>query len=495
MDLFDRGGGPAEAVSSAGVPPGPRAPLAERLRPERLDDIVGQPDLLNPDRPFRRAVESGRLASMILWGPPGSGKTTLARAVASASRARLVGYSAVLSGIREIKDVMTAAERAARSQDRPMILFIDEIHRFNRAQQDAFLPHVERGTIVLIGATTENPSFSINAALLSRCAVHVLRPLGDEDLLAILKRALADPRGLADGHLAIDDADLRLIAARSSGDARRGLNALEAAALLADPPAKGSPAAGTPTRRITRAAIERVLARAALVYDKEGEEHYNLISALHKSLRNGDADAALYWLARMLESGEDPLYVTRRLIRFASEDVGNADPEALHLALAAHQAVQAIGLPEAALALAQAVVWLAAAPKSNTLLVAYGRVLDDLRAGFVDPVPLAVRNAPTGLMRDLGYGRGYVTAHDTPEETAKLDCLPERLKGRRYYEAKPRGAEAAIGERLEALRRAREECLGGPGGGADRRADQAGPGDRRDEAAPRSGAKPPQPPG
>ncbi|HEV8119682.1 MAG TPA: replication-associated recombination protein A [Candidatus Polarisedimenticolia bacterium] len=470
MDLFDRGGGSAEAVSSAGdPPPGPRAPLAERLRPERLDDIVGQPDLLNPDRPFRRSAESGRLASMILWGPPGSGKTTLARVVASASRARLVGYSAVLSGIREIKDVMTAAERAARAQDRPMVLFIDEIHRFNRAQQDAFLPHVERGTIVLIGATTENPSFSINAALLSRCAVHVLRPLGEEDLLAILKRALVDPRGLADGHLTIDDPDLRLIAARSSGDARRALNALEAAALLAD----------RPTGRITRAAVEGVLARAALVYDKEGEEHYNLISALHKSLRNGDADAGLYWLGRMLESGEDPLYVTRRLVRFASEDVGNADPEALHLALAAHQAVQAIGLPEAALALAQAVVWLAAAPKSNTLLVAYGRVLDDLRAGFVDPVPLAVRNATTGLMRDLGYGRGYVYAHDTAEETAHLDCLPERLKGRRYYEAKTRGAERALGERLEALRQAREERPDGPGG-VERSADEAGPGDRRE---------------
>jgi putative ATPase len=492
MDLFDRGGGPAEAVSSAGgSPPGPRAPLAERLRPERLDDIVGQPDLLNPDRPFRRAVESGRLASMILWGPPGSGKTTLARAVAAVSRARLVAYSAVLSGIREIKDVMTAAERAARAQDRPMILFIDEIHRFNRAQQDAFLPHVERGTIVLIGATTENPSFSINAALLSRCAVHVLRPLGEEDLLAILKRAVASPRGLADAHLAIDDADLRLLAARSSGDARRALNALEAAALQADRPAAGAPVSGAPAR-ITRAAVEQVLARAALVYDRAGEEHYNLISALHKSLRNGDADAGLYWLGRMLESGEDPLYVTRRLIRFASEDVGNADPEALHLALAAHQAVQAIGLPEASLALAQAVVWLAAAPKSNTLLVAYGRVLDDLHAGLVDPVPLAVRNAPTGLMRHLGYGRGYVDAHDTPDETADLDCLPERLKGRRYYEAKPRGAEGAIGLRLEALRRARQERAGG---GPGRSADEASPGDRGDAAAPRAGAKPSRPRG
>jgi putative ATPase len=444
MDLFDRGGGPAEAVSSAGdSPSGSRAPLAERLRPERLEEILGQPDLLNPDRPFRRAVESGRLASMILWGPPGSGKTTLARAVAATARARLVSYSAVLSGIREIKEVMTAAERSARAGDRPMVLFVDEIHRFNRAQQDAFLPHVERGTLVLIGATTENPSFSINAALLSRCAVHVLAPLGEEDLVRLLKRALADPRGLGDRRLLVEDEDLRLLASRASGDARRALNALEAAAL------------STEGAGIGRDVIERVLARAALVYDREGEEHYNLISALHKSLRNGDADAGLYWLGRMLESGEDPLYVTRRLVRFASEDVGNADPEALHLALMAHQAVQAIGLPEAALALAQAVVWLAAAPKSNSLLVAYGRVLDDLRDGLVDPVPLSVRNAPTRLMHELGYGRGYVSAHDTDEGTADLDCLPDRLRGRRYYEAKPQGAERGVGERLEALRGAR----------------------------------------
>jgi putative ATPase len=388
---------------------------------------------------------------MLLWGPPGSGKTTLARAVASAARARLVGYSAVLSGIREIKDVMTAAERAARSGDRPTVLFVDEIHRFNRAQQDAFLPHVERGTIVLIGATTENPSFSITAALLSRCAVHVLAPLGEEALTTILRRALGDPRGLADRRLEVEDEDLRLIAARASGDARRALNALEAAALAST---DGTSPADAP-RRITREVIERVLARAVLVYDREGEEHYNLISALHKSLRNGDADAGLYWLARMLESGEDPLYVTRRLVRFASEDVGNADPLALQLALAAHQAVQAIGLPEAALALAQAVVWLAAAPKSNSLLAAYGRVLDDLRAGFVDPVPLAVRNAPTRLMHELGYGRGYVSAHESEEGSADLDCLPERLKGRRYYEAKPQGAERGVGERLEILRDAR----------------------------------------
>jgi putative ATPase len=445
MDLFDRGGGPAEAVSSAGdSPSGARVPLAERLRPERLDEILGQPDLLSPGRPFRRSVESGRHASMILWGPPGSGKTTLARAVASAARARLVSYSAVLSGIREIKDVMTAAERAARAGDRPVALFVDEIHRFNRAQQDAFLPHVERGTIVLIGATTENPSFSINAALLSRCAVHVIAPLGEEDLVCLLERALADPRGLKDRRLVVEVEDLKLLASRASGDARRALNALEAAAQVSE-------------GRITRDVIERVLLRAALVYDREGEEHYNLISALHKSLRNGDADAGLYWLGRMIASGEDPLYVTRRLIRFASEDVGNADPQALQLALAAHQAVQAIGLPEAALALAQAVVWLAAAPKSNSLLIAYGRVLDDLRDGRVDPVPLAVRNAPTRLMHELGYGRGYVSAHDTGEGTADLDCLPNRLKGRRYYEAKPQGDERGVGERLEALRRAREK--------------------------------------
>jgi len=452
MDLFDRGdppiSNPAPAARAA------RVPLAERMRPRTLDDLVGQEAILGPEGSLRLAIDQDRVSSLLLWGPPGSGKTSLARLIAERSRARLVAYSAVLSGIREIKDVMNAAERSLLAGDRRTLLFVDEIHRFNRAQQDAFLPHVERGAIVLVGATTENPSFSINAALLSRCAVHVLAPLGEADLARVLRRALDEDAELAALHLDVPETELGLIAARAGGDARRALNLLEAVALRAGERPEGR-------RRVTRADIERGLERAALLYDRAGEEHFNLISALHKSLRNSDADAAIYWLVRMLESGEDPLYIARRLIRFASEDVGNADPASLRMALSAREAFEALGMPEGALALVQAAAWLAAAPKSDAVYRAHLAVLEDLRAGKTDPVPLAIRNAPTPLMQNLGYGRGYVSAHDTAEGTADLDCLPERLRGRRYYDPKPAGSEKGIAERLERLRRARTER--GPG--------------------------------
>jgi putative ATPase len=449
-DLFDT------EVDSPDASPRPAArpaPLAERMRPRSLDEILGQGDLLGAGAPLRKAIDRDQISSMILWGPPGSGKTTLARLIADLTRSRFVSYSAVLSGIREIKDIMAAAQRSSAAGGARTFLFIDEIHRFNRAQQDAFLPHVERGTIVLIGATTENPSFSINAALLSRCAVHVLKALSDDDLLVLLRRALEDVRGLGAERLVIADEDLLLVAGRSAGDARRALNTLETVAFAAGP--------GGSERILARAEIEQAMQRAALLYDKGGEEHFNLISALHKSLRNSDADAALYWLVRMIESGEDPLYVARRMIRFASEDVGNADPLALGVALAARDAFESLGLPEGALALAQAALYLAAAPKSNSVTLAYGRVLDDLKQGLTDPVPLALRNASTGLMKDLGYGRGYRYAHDEAAGTAALDCLPERLLGRRYYEAKPVGDEAALGERLRLASEARARARAG----------------------------------
>jgi putative ATPase len=428
------------------------------MRPRTFEEILGQEDLGAAGSPFRTAVESDQVASMILWGPPGSGKTTLARLIADLTRARFISFSAVLSGIREIKDIMAAADRSAAASGRRTILFIDEIHRFNRAQQDAFLPYVEQGTIVLVGATTENPSFAVNAALLSRCSVFVLRPLTEDDLLRLLRRALDDPRGLASQRLPVGEEDLRLIASRSAGDARRALNVLETVALVASGAgARAADAgdAGGRTRAVTRGDVERALQRSARLYDRSGEEHYNLISALHKSLRNGDADAALYWLVRMLESGEDPLYVARRMVRFASEDVGNADPGALRLALSAREAVESIGMPEGALALAQAAIYLAAAPKSDSVDRAYGRVVEDLEKGFTDPVPEALRNAPTALMRDLGYGRGYRSAHESEDGTVDLDCLPPRLRGRRYYEPKPVGQEAALAARLKVLEETR----------------------------------------
>ena len=426
------------------------------MRPRTLEEVTGQDDLVGPGATFRTTLLRDQPPSMILWGPPGSGKTTLARLISDLTRARFISFSAVLSSIKDIKEIMASADRESAAGGRRTLLFIDEIHRFNRAQQDAFLPYVEQGTIVLVGATTENPSFSVNAALLSRCAVFLLNPLGEEDLLRVLRRALSDPRGLES--LRVEEDDLRLIAARSAGDARRALNALETLALIvADGSERGgaeTPATG-PALTATRRDVERALQRAALLYDKSGEEHFNLISALIKSMRNGDADAALYWLVRMIESGEDPLYLARRLIRFASEDVGNADPGALRLALSAREAFESLGLPEGALALAQAAVYLAAAPKSDSIHRAYGRVVEDLRGGFTDPVPEALRNPVTSLMRDLGYGRGYRSAHDSEAGTVDLDCLPERLRGRRYYVPKPIGHEAGLAERLRILEEAR----------------------------------------
>jgi putative ATPase len=442
------------------IPEEPAAgrPLADRMRPRDLDELVGQPHLLAPGQPLRTQLERDQLGSMILWGPPGAGKTTLARIIARRTRRRFVPFSAVTSGIKEIREVMAEAERAQRLGQRT-ILFIDEIHRFNRAQQDAFLPYVESGAITLIGATTENPSFEVNSALLSRARVYVLEALSDEHIASLLRRSLDDrERGALAGRPAavlieVSPELLLRMAQFANGDARVALNLLEATVAGAEPAPGGLDGPIT----ITAELLDATLQHKALLYDRGGEQHFNLISALHKSLRNSDVDAGLYWLGRMLESGEDPLYVARRLVRIASEDIGLADPRALEQALAARAAVEAIGMPEAALALAQAAAYLALAPKSNALYAAYGAVLEDVRSTRADPVPLHLRNAPTALMKGLGYGHGYQYAHDTEAGVADMECLPENLRGRRYYRPKDVGLETRLAARLAELVRQRSK--------------------------------------
>ncbi|MFQ5701593.1 MAG: replication-associated recombination protein A [Acidobacteriota bacterium] len=411
------------------------APLADRMRPRSLEEFVGQAEVLGPGSLLRRAIELGDLSSTILWGPPGTGKTTLASIIARKTRAHFVSFSAVLSGIKEIRQVMKDAEQHRRSGARRTILFIDEIHRFNKAQQDAFLPFIEHGDICLIGATTENPSFSLYASLLSRSRVYVLELLTQEDILAILSRALSDEqRGLGGLGLTIAPDCLEQIARRAQGDARFALNTLEVASAARD---------------ITAEVVRDALQRTAIYYDKAGDQHFNLISALHKSMRSSDPDAAVYWLARMIEAGEDPMYVARRIVRFASEDIGNADPGALTVALAARDAFHGLGLPEGALALAQAVLYMATAPKSDAAYRAYAEAVSDVRAGKTGPVPMNLRNAPTPLMSGLGYGRGYQHAHDHEEAVVDQACLPADLQGKVYYRPTEMGQEKAIRERLE----------------------------------------------
>ena len=427
------------------------APLADRMRPRTLDDFVGQDQLLGQGKVLRQAIESDHLPSMILWGPPGSGKTTLAMIIASTTGAQFLAFSAVLSGVKEIKEVVQEAEEEWKYDQKKTILFVDEIHRFNKAQQDAFLPHVEKGTITLIGATTENPSFEVISPLLSRSKVFTLNSLAEKEIEVILDRALLDKeRGLGNYQMAIEPEVIQGICQLANGDARAALNTLEMLVLTTSPDQEG-------IRQIKKEDLKEVLQRKAYLYDKSGEEHYNLISALHKSLRGSDPDAALYWLGRMLEAGEDPLYVARRMVRFASEDIGMADPRALEVAVAAMQAFHFVGLPEGNLALAQAAVYLATAPKSNALYTAYQQVQKDIREAENMPVPLHIRNAPTKLMEDLGYGKEYKYPHDHPEHFVEEEYLPENLRGRTYYHPTELGFEKEIRKRLEYWRKRKNE--------------------------------------
>jgi putative ATPase len=444
MSLFETG-----VVAAAGGA-GRQVPLAERMRPRTLEEYVGQEHLLGVGKPLRLAIEGDDATSMIFWGPPGTGKTTLAKIIARMTQASFIEFSAVLSGIKEIKQVMVEAEKAAEFGSRT-ILFVDEIHRFNKAQQDAFLPYVERGAIRLIGATTENPSFEINAALLSRCRVYTLVALTEEQVVALLRRALTDAeRGLGGLQVAAEDEALETIASYSSGDARNALNALEVAAKLAV----------SRKTSITKPLAAEALQRRVLLYDKKGEQHYDIISALHKSVRNSDADAALYWLGRMLEAGEDPMYCARRIVRMAVEDIGLAAPEALNLCLSAKDAMHFLGHPEGELALAQAVVYLALAPKSNAVYTAYGAVQADIEATAAEPVPLHLRNAPTKLMKELDYGRDYQYAHDIEGKVADMECLPSSLAGRRYYVPTSEGREKLLGQRMDEIKKIKEQKRG-----------------------------------
>jgi putative ATPase len=421
-------------------------PLADRMRPQTLDEFVGQQDLLVQGKPLRTQIEHDDLSSMLFWGPPGCGKTTLARIIAKRTRSEFIPFSAVLSGIKEIKDVMAHAEKM-RHYARRTIVFVDEVHRFNRAQQDAFLPHVEAGNILLIGATTENPSFEVIAPLLSRMKVYVLHGLSKEQIVELLRKAIDDSvRGLGKEQISANEEILDRIAILANGDARSAYNTLEALVLGTEPDAGGK-------RVLSKERLEEVLQKKLLPYDKSGEEHFNLISALHKSVRNSDPDATLYWLARMLESGEDPLYIARRMVRMASEDIGLAEPNAVAVTLAAKQAFEYLGPPEGHLALAQAAVYLSLAPKSNALYVGYGVVQKDLKETIAEPVPLHLRNAVTGLMGNLGYGKGYQYAHDSEEKVTDMTCLPESLAGRVYYKPTDQGFEARIRQRLAEIRR------------------------------------------
>ena len=464
MSLFDGEPEPATRFSRGLLHA--MAPLAERMRPRSLEDFSGQEHLVGPGKPLRVQIEregadaaasgsatlgSTNTGSMILWGPPGVGKTTLAKIIAETTHANFVEFSAVMSGIKEIKQVMAAAAQASEMHSRT-ILFVDEIHRFNKAQQDAFLPYVERGTIRLIGATTENPSFEIISALLSRCRVYVLEPLSEEQIVNLLRRALADrERGLGELELTADNDALELIAGYSSGDCRNAYNTLEVAAQLAQ--------AGK--KHIDKALATEAVQQRVLMYDKSGEEHYNLISALHKSVRNSDPDAALYWLARMFAAGEDPLYLARRVVRMAVEDIGLAAPEALNLTLSAKEAIDFLGSPEGDLALAEAVVYLALAPKSNSVYTAYGAVQREVEETRQEPVPLHLRNAPTKLMKELEYGKGYQYAHNVEARVADMDCLPDSLKGRSYYKPTQEGREKLLAQRMEEIRRIRAGKRGG----------------------------------
>ena len=428
-------------------------PLADRMRPQTLDEFMGQEDLLGPGKPLRTQIERDDLSSMLFWGPPGCGKTTLARIIARRTKSEYIPFSAVLAGIKEIKEVMAKAE-GVRRYGRRTIVFVDEMHRFNRAQQDAFLPHVEAGNIVLIGATTENPSFEVISPLLSRMKVYILKALSAEQVAMLLRRALEDPtRGLGNENIEISDEIIERIAILANGDARSAYNTLEALVFGTAPDADGR-------RVVSQAVLEEVLQKKLLPYDKSGEEHFNLISALHKSVRNSDPDAALYWLARMLESGEDPLYLARRMVRMASEDIGLAEPNALAVTLAAKDAFDFLGPPEGNLALAQAAVYLSLAPKSNAVYKAYGEVQEDLKNTIAEPVPLHIRNAVTGLMRNIGYGKGYQYAHNAEEKVTDMTCLPDSLASRTYYTPTDQGFEARIRQRLEEIRKIQKKSAG-----------------------------------